>query len=195
MNGKIGDPRVERTRTRVLAAARELFLAEGLGAVTHLAVARRSGVGRKTIYRHWPTCDALVHDTLESANFPQAERTGDLRADLTAHLEALRTALVVGPLAYVIHSLAERATVNPEFEPARARLTEQGCALILEILHDAIDRNDLPADLDVESAASHLEGPLFYRVLVRNEDIAPSHVTTIVDQFLHSVSWARSTAG
>jgi AcrR family transcriptional regulator len=160
------DPRVERTRAQVLATARELFLTDGLAALTHLEVSRRSGVGRRTLYRHWPTTDDLVHDTLASANFPRGERIGDLDADLRAHLRALRRALVDGPLAFVIHALGERATIRPELRYARDRLVTEGCAPIREILRDAIADGTLPADLDVEAAAARLEGPLFYRALV-----------------------------
>lgn len=182
------DPRVIRTREQVLAAARDLFLSDGLAALTHLELSRRTGVGRKTIYRHWPTTDDLVHDTLVSANFPRAERTGDLERDLVNHLEALRRALVDGPLAFVIHSLGERAAVVPEIRPVRARLVEEGCAPVRRILRDGVAAGELPADLDVEAAAARLEGPLFYRVLVRDEPIPPDTVTELVDTFLETAT-------
>ena len=46
-------------RERVLAAARELFAAEGLG-VTMRDIARRAGVGPATLYRRFPTKQDLV---------------------------------------------------------------------------------------------------------------------------------------
>jgi AcrR family transcriptional regulator len=48
------DPRVVRTRLAVLEAATMLLRTEGPGAVTHARVAEAAGVGRATIYRHWP---------------------------------------------------------------------------------------------------------------------------------------------
>jgi AcrR family transcriptional regulator len=178
------DPRVVKTQQVVLASARQVLVGEGLAAVTHLNIANRSGVGRKTIYRHWPTVESLLYDTLASANFPQAERTGELRADLLAHLEALRRALVDGPLAYVIHALNERAAVDTAIAELRDTLTEQGCAPIREILRDAIKRRDLPRGLDVEEAAGALEGPLFYRTLVRHEPVPAKTIVRSVDRFL-----------
>ncbi|HEX4726138.1 MAG TPA: TetR family transcriptional regulator [Pseudonocardiaceae bacterium] len=47
-----------RNRTRVLAAAQEAFAAEGL-AVPLDEIARRAGVGAGTVYRHFPTKEAL----------------------------------------------------------------------------------------------------------------------------------------
>jgi AcrR family transcriptional regulator len=178
------DPRILRTRERVLEAARQLLLSRGLESVNHLNLSRVSGVGRKTIYRHWPTVGDLVYDTLDSANFPRAEQTGNLSVDLLAHLEALRSALVDGPLALVLHSLAARAAIVPELGAVRDRLTNEGCAPIREILNDAKLRGDIDSHLDVETAAGELEGPLFYRVLVRHEHVEATAVATIVDRFL-----------
>jgi AcrR family transcriptional regulator len=48
-----------RNRERVLAAARETFAEDGLDAQMD-DVARRAGVGVGTVYRHFPTKEALV---------------------------------------------------------------------------------------------------------------------------------------
>ncbi|MEU7468620.1 helix-turn-helix domain-containing protein [Streptomyces sp. NPDC044984] len=48
-----------RNRERVLAAARAVFAEHGIDAPM-AAVARRAGVGVATLYRHFPTRDALV---------------------------------------------------------------------------------------------------------------------------------------
>src|ERR1700733_7582837 len=47
-----------RNRDRVLAAARELFAADGLG-VSLDEIARRAGVGPGTVHRHFPAKEAL----------------------------------------------------------------------------------------------------------------------------------------
>jgi AcrR family transcriptional regulator len=52
-----------RNRGRVLAAAEEVFAAEGVGAPTE-AVARRAGVGIGTVFRHFPTKEALLEAVL-----------------------------------------------------------------------------------------------------------------------------------
>jgi AcrR family transcriptional regulator len=180
----VTDPRAIRTHEAVLSAAREILVAEGLDAVTHLNVAKRSGIGRKTLYRNWPTPDALLYDTLASANFPQALQTGDLRRDLTAHLEALRQALVHGPLAYVIHALNERATFDPTIATLRDRLTNEGCEPIRDILRTAVRNGQLPKSIDIEEAAGQLEGPLFYRTLVRNDQVPAKTIKQAVSRFL-----------
>ncbi|WP_130796957.1 TetR/AcrR family transcriptional regulator [Streptomyces otsuchiensis] len=56
-NGVRADAR--RNRERVLVAARTVFAERGIDAPM-AAVARRAGVGVATLYRHFPTRDALV---------------------------------------------------------------------------------------------------------------------------------------
>ena len=48
-----------RNREKLLIAATELFAAQGTD-VSLEAIARRAGVGIGTLYRHFPTRDALV---------------------------------------------------------------------------------------------------------------------------------------
>ena len=48
-----------RNRTRILAAARQIVATEGVAAQVH-DVARRAGVGVGTVYRHFPTKEALM---------------------------------------------------------------------------------------------------------------------------------------
>lgn len=134
----------------------------------------------------WPTRGDLLYDTFSTANFPQARRVGDLRTDLLAHLEALRRALVDGPLAYLIHALNETAAHDPEIAELRDRLTKEGCEPIRRILADAIREGRL-ARLDIDHSASLIEGPLFYRTLVRHEAVPRRMVVTLVDHFLASV--------
>lgn len=53
-----------RNRERVLAAARAVFAERGIDAPM-ATVARRAGVGVATLYRHFPTRDALVQGAFE----------------------------------------------------------------------------------------------------------------------------------
>ncbi|KHF34924.1 Bacterial regulatory protein, tetR family [Paenibacillus sp. P1XP2] len=50
--------RVERSRHNVLTTAFELLSEGGVNGFTVDEVARRSGVAKTTIYRHWPTREA-----------------------------------------------------------------------------------------------------------------------------------------
>ena len=189
------DPRARRTRQRALAVGRSLLVADGIDGVTHLRVAQAGGGARRTLYRHWPDARSLLRDVLAASEVPHAECTGDLPADLIAHLEALRRALVEGHLGFVVCALGERAAVDPSFEPLRAQLTEDGCAPLRALLGDAVHRGRLPDDLDVAQSLAALEGPVFYRAMVRRETMSAAALPAIIDAFLAAPPRAVSAAG
>lgn len=187
------DPRVERTRSAALTAARGLLVDEGVDAVTHGRVADASGLGRRTLYRHWPDATALLHDTLAHQEVPHAPATGDLRRDLVAHLDALRRALQHGHLGFVVSLLGERARLDPDFEQLRSGLTDAGCEPLRRLLQSAVRRGELPEDLDVPAALAGLEGPVFYRCMVRRERIGRAALASLTDRFLGDPPRRRSS--
>jgi AcrR family transcriptional regulator len=85
-----------RNRARVLEAAQEAFTAEGLS-VPLDEIARRAGVGAGTVYRHFPTKEALfeavvVHriQGLTEDALTRAQQAGSVRRDVgVADLGAL----------------------------------------------------------------------------------------------------------
>lgn len=56
------DPRIAKTRKRVLDAAWELLTEVGFDGVTVELVSTRSGVARSTLYRHWDTKSEILRD-------------------------------------------------------------------------------------------------------------------------------------
>ncbi len=83
-----------RNRELLLAAARELFAEQGLE-VPLDEIARRAGVGNATLYRRFPTREALIeavfHDSL-SANMhlgEEARRAPDAFAALARYMEQI----------------------------------------------------------------------------------------------------------
>jgi AcrR family transcriptional regulator len=83
-----------RNRLAILAAAEEAFAAEGLGVPVD-DVARRAGVGAGTLYRHFPTKEALfeavlVHHieelTAEARALAESDQPGSALFDFLAKL-------------------------------------------------------------------------------------------------------------
>jgi AcrR family transcriptional regulator len=185
------DPRVARTRAAILTAGRALLAEGGLAAVTHLHVADRAGVGRRSVYRHWPSRDDLLHDVLSSASAPTWRPTDDLAVDVLAHLRELRDALVHGPLALVVAALAERSAVDASYVPLRDRLVESGCAPLRNRLQVAVTHGVLPAEADLDGMLARLEGPLFYEVLVRGRAPDDALLDQVLDQVVPSLRTTR----
>ncbi|MCY1658493.1 TetR/AcrR family transcriptional regulator [Dietzia sp. SL131] len=72
----ISAPSRHTTRDRALTAARAAILEIGPSRTTMVEVSRRSGVGRTTLYRHWPDVSALVADLLTRELTGVVERVG-----------------------------------------------------------------------------------------------------------------------
>ena len=95
-------------------AARALLAEKGFAGTTVEAIATRAGVGKATIYRRWPTREALLL-AVTTADLPEIPTpdTGDLRQDLllvfTRLAEQIRTA---GPASYLGDLIGE-STRNP----------------------------------------------------------------------------------
>src|ERR671922_1704815 len=64
-NERSPDPRVERSRRRIAQAVYELHSEIGPARTTVSAIARRAGVERLTVYRHFPDALALYRACLE----------------------------------------------------------------------------------------------------------------------------------
>jgi Bacterial regulatory proteins, tetR family len=91
------DDRVRRSKESVLRATVELLTETGLGGLSVDEVARRSGVAKTTIYRHWPTRSDLVIDacsriTTELDVPDTGSFEGNITSLLTSIAKLLRTA-------------------------------------------------------------------------------------------------------
>src|SRR5947207_15675157 len=86
-----GRPRRPGVTDRILRSTIELAVEQGLEEVTLEAVAVRAGVGRPTIYRRWPSKDALFADAIMKLmeSYSEPVYSGNIRNDLVAFARGL----------------------------------------------------------------------------------------------------------
>jgi AcrR family transcriptional regulator len=182
------DPRVVRTRERVVTAATELLLEGGVAALTVEAVIQRSGVARSTIYRHWPTRTDLVATAFSKlmALPPEAPPSGTLQERLEAVV--LPVAEDIGTEAYaaLVPSLLSDAARDPELRPFRDRFVAAQEGRVADVIADAVHDGDLPAGTDPHEAASQLVGPLLFHRVVLGRDVDRAMGRRMVALFLAS---------
>ena len=138
-DGRAGelDARVRRSRSRVLATAFELLSESGVGGFSVDEVARRSGVAKTTIYRQWPTREALVLDACSRISAEQeVPDTGSLEGDLIAILADTGHLLGTARWASVVPSIVDVAERDPEFAGIHATI-QRGHAVALRTGHRA----------------------------------------------------------
>jgi AcrR family transcriptional regulator len=185
--GRGPDPRAVRTRAAALSAARDLLVEQGWAGVTHVTVAERSGIGRTTLYRHWPDTTALVRDALaHHIAVAHTEPTGDLRADLLHELEASRAMLHEPSSDRAVRVIVERAAVDPAFAEMKDALYRAGTGTFRAIVESGKERGELPAGLATDFAVDQLVGPLFFRRLLVNQPVPDGYVSEVVDGFLRA---------
>jgi AcrR family transcriptional regulator len=98
------------TRDRLMEAARELFTTAGYHATTTPILAKRAGVAEGTIYRHFPSKQALLN-----ASYQEIQRWG------SATVREVTTA-GVGSVGERLNSLGRKWLECAERDPARIRL-------------------------------------------------------------------------
>jgi len=179
------DPRVERTRRLVLAAAVELVAEVGFGRVSMEGIAARAGVARSTLYRNWDDLPQLIREALRSqAAEGDDPDTGDLREDLLAYLRVAAGYLGDRDLrAVILATLAEA-----QHDDDVARLHHEGLRARRErfriVLVRARERGELPADVELDVLLDDLIAPVFHRSMLLGEDLDDAFVVWHVERTL-----------
>jgi AcrR family transcriptional regulator len=90
-----GRPRSSETEQAILDSAYRIMASEGLAATSIDAVARDSGVSKMTIYKWWPSREALLIDAFlrQAASMLPLPDKGDPLARLRKHASAYVAAL------------------------------------------------------------------------------------------------------
>lgn len=180
-----GRPRSEKAKAAILEAAAELLLARGLAGVSMDAVAERAGVSKATIYRWWPTKEALALDALYTewaAAAPLPRNTGSLRGDLLALLRPWVRLASSRPYGRVIAALVTHAQTDPEFGLIYlSRFVEPRREQARAIFRRAIERGELPPGAKIEVAVDMIYGPMYHRLLHGHAPLTDRFVRDVVD--------------
>jgi len=181
--------RSARVRAAVLHAAFDELGEKGYDGFNMEAVARRSGVHKTTVYRRWPTREALVMDALDSRSDRHSpiSVTGSLRADLLAFGQDVFTKLSSPHGKAMLKSLVAAVDQSPEILEKvqgfwRERL-DAGAALVSK----AIDRGELQADTNVDLLIEGLLAPIYLRVLLPGGSVTRAFLEQLIELLLGGV--------
>jgi AcrR family transcriptional regulator len=181
-----GRPPSVQAHRAILDAARELLGQQDLAHLNLEQVAARAGVGKATIYRHWPTRQALALElVLELAGriTPVRDR-GDTRAELIAMLDATIRVLTHSPLGPVLEALFSELALDPQVaDPFRRQVVQARRAAVAAVLQRGIVRGSIRPDVDLDLATELLVGPIYYRILFGG-GFPPDFAGRVVDALL-----------
>jgi len=177
-----GDPRVVRSRERVLSSTLELLTESGLGGLTIEHVSKRSGVAKTTIYRHWSNRNALIIDAClrMTDGHEDPPDTGSLEGDLRAILTDLADLLATARWSSIMPSIIDAAEREPEIAEVHSRLQVWHAAPMRAALERAVERGQIAPGVDISAMASALRGPLYFRRWFTREPINAPFIDLVV---------------
>jgi AcrR family transcriptional regulator len=162
-----GRPRSEAARLAILRAAYELLQEKALPDITSAALAERAGVSKATLYRWWPSKEAVVMDGYFEAMDAafQAPHTDDPLADLKLLVQRGYRAMS-GSDGEIFAALVASGHFHPDVRKALDdQLNSPRCKDTEHLLQRAIDAGTLREDLDLPLVVDQLFGPLMSRLM------------------------------
>lgn len=187
-----GRPRSEAVSRAILDAVLDLVTEHGsIGAISMEAVASRAGTSKATVYRRWPSKEALVAAAVESIKAPPASDLPheSVRDDLVRLLRGVRTD--VSPVERrILKCIMLESEDNPELARQQERLMTRRRRAGIDVIRYWIDRGELRADLDPALTAAALVSPMLTIMVyghyphLRTEDLADR----LVDQLLVGIT-------
>jgi AcrR family transcriptional regulator len=163
-----GRPRSDTARRAILDATRELLIEGGFTRLRLEHVAARAGVGKTTIYRRWPSKEALTLDLVLELAAPHLEiaDVGDTRSELLAATRNSLESITASPFGPVIRAMLSQIAGNPVIgDPFRASVVARRRAEIRNVIERGIARGDLRPDADPTIATELLVGPVYFRLV------------------------------
>ncbi|HEX6340666.1 TetR/AcrR family transcriptional regulator [Umezawaea sp.] len=168
---------------------------QGYARLSMESVAKRAGVGKSALYRRWPSKQEMAMAVLADFSVALAATpdTGSLRGDLREALDSVLTWLTDPSFSRIMPDLAAEATRNPELcafmknmigTPRRERSAV--------MLHRAVERGELRADVDLELLQDLLAAPVYWRLSVRGFPVEPTYLDDLTDLILRAVTTTGS---
>jgi len=147
----------------ILRATHDLIVDEGYANLTIEAVAARAGVARSTIYRRWPTKQALVVDAarieLKELEIPDV---GSFREEIRMYM--------MGRLSWFLDDESTKATEaslaalaeDPSTEAVFGARTEALITPVVRAAERAKARGEIRQDVDIDALKGLVAGPLTF---------------------------------
>ncbi len=184
----------EDVTAAIRTAVFEELAAVGYARMTIEGIARRAGVGKAAVYRRWRSKLPLVLDVVSEVAVQgmPVPATGSLLGDVRALLEVTARALGHPMASQIIPDLLAEAARNPEIAQAlRAALRGIQQGIAQAVVGGAVERGELPADIDPELALDLLAGPLYWRLAVFRSPVPAADLDALATATVAALHSAR----
>ena len=185
---RLGRPRSAGVDEALLDATLQLAGEVGINGMSMDDLAQRAGVSKATIYRRWPSKEALVLDALASAIRPfDLVDTGSARGDLAVYLGELGRRMQTGRSSDVLPDLISASARDPALRESLDEWVRHRRQPLTVILGRAVQRGELAADTDLDTIIDALIGAFMYRRLLSHAPLDDAFVTRLLLTVLPSL--------
>ena len=175
----------EAARAKMLSAAADVVLDAGVDGFSVDEVARRSGVAKTTIYRHFASAKELLVAALDRMmKAPPTPDTGSLRTDLLEYLASVRPGFADVTARNLFFEIYVAAARDPELRILHETLMRARAGPTRAIFDNARARGELSDDLDYPTMVEIVQGPFILRSMFRPETLADVDLEALADRML-----------
>lgn len=179
-------PRSAEARSKMIEAATEILLDRGVRGFSVLEVARRSGVAKTTISRHFPDARELLLAAVDSTvEYPEPADTGTLRGDVLETLRRILPNFVDRRATAVHHELFAAMSREPELRRLnRDYVGANHPSPVATLWQRWRDRGEISSDIDLATAFEIIDGPFTIRSIVFPESLTELDLEALTDRIL-----------
>jgi AcrR family transcriptional regulator len=188
-----GRPRSLEADRSILSAALDRFIEDGYQGMSIEHVAAQAGVGKATIYRRWPSKEALITDAVGSFSEElTAPDTGSVREDLLRLVRQVGELASSSPSGRCFARMAGEMGSNPELAKVyKEKVIGHRRAIVAEVISRGIARGELHKELDAELVIDMLIGPVLYRALIKKEQ--PAKIGRVAEELIDTLMMGIAT--
>ena len=173
----------------MMAAAQEIIVSDGMTACTVDEVARRSGVAKTTIYRHFADANELsmaaVDAMVEQVATPDH---GSLRADLREIVLAFRQVVGHDTFKQLFAEMLARAVRDPDFATVYADAQESRHVPLRTAIQRGIARGEVDPEIDLETAMYFVQGPFVAKRLIEMSELSEAEIDVFLDLIVKALA-------
>lgn len=183
-----GRPRSIETSNAILESAYALMASTGLAATTIDAIARHSSVSKMTIYKWWPSreallIDAFLHHAAQMLPLPPASSgspAARARRHAAAYAEALQGEFGKVQLAVISECISKTGSAELFY----ARYLQFRRDALVEMIAAGQKDGSILAEALPEDLYDAIYGSLFYRYVFGITPVTPAYARNLVDLVL-----------